>query len=708
MYQITDEVIKKVIPFINLSGDMTSSDPNLHWYSWTEFVAQGPQPATVMVSHWWGGRFRDFMAVIDQLVMDKALSVSTRIWVCTFANNQFGENFGRYLCDGPFMKAMEVAEITVVIVDRDAGSLQRSWCGLELHYSLEHGKDLHLYTSSGRIGAQGTCSGPLVEAVKDWDIRRCEAAEAGHRRQILNYVAGVDEHSGLKVDSQGAPVLENGRPAMMDHARDPDQSLRINDEQEYAHESNLFKRHGKRFEDLNMMVRLEVLAKVGREKRPQGCEVEAGGLRGVTVGQIRTLVKKVQMACGEWTPPRKWQDLTCHDVVKKFVRPITESRRCSYMELVADRPQQTQYFIQHSWKSKFQDTVRAIEWFAEAMHLADSAVCFWDILSINQHNAAAEVGFSQHDDVPGKKYYKPLYESEGLLMCLGGRWLNRGWVLVTIELCIRLGKSLYLGCCSGVLACSRPFPYEGWLFGNVDPDIFRSLQGVDVENCEVSREEDRQTILTFFSQGLEEKMARTVYTRAKNRFTCWAAGPILRTAAARDDYHEIQDVSTCPGLWLNSDSLKGSLGETALHVAAGAGALNAVQELLRSRMDPNIEDGIRERPLHYAALSGHAQVASLLLAAEADPWAESSFGETPLQVAEQNPAGFLKVNTNDITAVLKAAMEAKPIATPLTMQSTPFIYSFVEGAAQTFGGKRFKVTLCGQFEFQKSSCMTGV
>lgn len=33
----------------------------MRWYSWVEFVADEPQPAKIMFSHWWGGRFSDFM-----------------------------------------------------------------------------------------------------------------------------------------------------------------------------------------------------------------------------------------------------------------------------------------------------------------------------------------------------------------------------------------------------------------------------------------------------------------------------------------------------------------------------------------------------------------------------------------------------------------------------------------------------------------------
>ena len=36
------------------------------WYSWVEFVSHGQkQKPKVFCSHWWGGRFPDFMHIIE-------------------------------------------------------------------------------------------------------------------------------------------------------------------------------------------------------------------------------------------------------------------------------------------------------------------------------------------------------------------------------------------------------------------------------------------------------------------------------------------------------------------------------------------------------------------------------------------------------------------------------------------------------------------
>eukprot|EP00913_Durusdinium_trenchii_P023514 g22091.t1 len=124
------------------------------------------------MSHCWGGHFRDFMFVVDKVVVDKGCSSSANIWVCTFANSQFGENFGPALEESPFFRAISMAEATVLVVDREAGALTRIWCGLELHFTDKLAKDLQVYTPSGRIGSELVTSGPLVEAIGNWDVMR--------------------------------------------------------------------------------------------------------------------------------------------------------------------------------------------------------------------------------------------------------------------------------------------------------------------------------------------------------------------------------------------------------------------------------------------------------------------------------------------------------------------------------------------------------
>ena len=66
------QVIKKYIPYHDLQWAVNEEDPEIaRRYSWAELVSAEPQRPQLMISHWWGGRFRDFMTVVDKVVLDR-------------------------------------------------------------------------------------------------------------------------------------------------------------------------------------------------------------------------------------------------------------------------------------------------------------------------------------------------------------------------------------------------------------------------------------------------------------------------------------------------------------------------------------------------------------------------------------------------------------------------------------------------------------
>lgn len=676
LYNISDEVIRKVIPevlsdggeFVDIDGAPQSAPANDKWCSWAELVMKPGhrQKAMIMFSHWWGGAFRDFMASVDMLVRDKALSMETKIWICTFANNQFGEDFGANLAECPFIRVLNVVSTTIMIVDRFQGSLTRTWCGLELHHSLKKDNDLELYTSSGRVGSARVSSGPLVEAVKAWDMRATEASEESYRRQILNYIAGVEETAGLLTEN-GQLVLDQGRPQL---DAPPDAQM-LDEEQpragkpcEFAYESALFRKRGSAFEDLNMMVRLEVMAKIGRERKKVGCVVSDIISRAISFGQWRTFVKQARDAhsaeswhCLDWPTQthhkRIWNEVLTHHVIQAFVKPRTkwDARECSYMELVSDGPQLPNFYVSHIWAFPFHVLAATLDYFAEAMALPDTSTLWIDMIALNQNNTEAlEKWMNGHQSI--------FSQCEGLLACVGGGELvfARTWCLYEYDSFRDHGKPIYLGCDTGVLASTRPFPAGGWVFGTFDPRIARMLGKWTVESSRTKLPEDKVMIM----ERLRVSGGRSFASRLNMQLRRWGAGPALRDAAIHglpEDLEEIRNLCRVPGLSVNSASLRGPGGESPLHLAAAVGNVCAMLELLAGKADPDGEDDILERPLHYAAMAGQTAAVRLLLQHRADAHAESSYRETALEVAEQSPASFLPtVTTDGVVQVLRDAM----------------------------------------------------
>lgn len=659
MYHITNEVIKKVIPHVDPKGEHLDEDRR--WYSWVEFVAEEPQPAKIMFSHWWGGRFMDFMQAVDKMTMDRALSIYTPIWICTFANCQFGENFGSKLMDCPFIRTLKTVDLTVLVVDYQAGSLTRTWCGLEVHYTTNNDIDFVLYTSAGRVGSTYVSGGPLVEAVKTWDIRSSEASDPQYRRQILNYVAKVNELEGLKKDADGQMVLDKmGRPCLDGNAKDPSWPNRSNGEQEYAHEANLFKKHAKRFEDLNMMVRLRVMANLGLPKKAKGCEVAEMALRGVTLNQLRVFTVKLEASCPwrdddedcpwferldvEREGPVEFEHLRIEHV-SEWVKELTEERSCSYMELVADGPQKPQYAVTFSSSNFWHERMSAIELFAEAQHLPDSTIFFVEILGVNQHD----------DDEDAEVCWKSVKtEVEGIICQLSksSELQEDETINISIgQMIFEVGtdKGIYFASSDGVLACSQAFRSGNWVHGDFDVQVIYRLLKSLLSGADEEEDEDGEVVESNNS-----------YYRGLLRLHQWLAGPVLRRAARNDDVQAIKDICSLPGLRLSSDTMKDNVGRMPLHIAIACRSWSAMTALLEAKMDPNVEDDMKDRPLHYAALAGHAAAAKELVAAGADPWAENCFTENALEVARQSPAAFLGVNTSEVGKILKDATAGIP------------------------------------------------
>ncbi|CAE7564828.1 Amacr [Symbiodinium sp. CCMP2456] len=646
MYDITSEVIKKVIPYVNpkIQGARHAQMAQ-EWCSWSEFVAHKPQPARLMISHWWGGRFRDFMRVIQELCVDEALPGSTPLWVCTFANNQWGEDFGDRLATCPFYQTVAAADLTVLIVDRSAGSLGRVWCGLELYLTIQSQKRLLIYTPSGLVGHSSgrASSGPLIEAIKAWDIRQTNASEDAYRRQILNYIAGIDEFQGLQVAADGRLLRDHGRPLLKD--QDHDTRSR---EGEYTHEASLFKDHSKVFEELNMMVRVEVYATVGRSHLLHGCHVPRKEHRGVLLGQWRAFTRQAEAAwcerrwCSdaETPPPASFQDADVHVIYNFFIKPRIGASRRSYMEIISAGPQLPKYYISLSLSTRISDAAAAIDWWAEALHLPDSAVLFVDFLS-SRPEGSQEAG--EHRDIEASAEHikgvafpaaDELLECQAMLGVLDhdAPEMASAWRFLEFEFASRNGLDIYLACATGALACSCPFADGSWVFGRFDADIGRSMQYVSSRNCRAEARE-LQAIKDYFeSRG----HGQAIYDQIDRRFQRWGAGPVLREAAECDDDEEVKAICMNPSLVINGSSLQGAHSETALHIAAAAGSMEAMRALLRLHADPNAQDQLGETPLHYAALAGQSAAASLLLEAKANILCENSLAQDPLFVAQQH------------------------------------------------------------------------
>ena len=96
---------------------------------------------------------------------------------------------------------------------------------------------MDLYTPAGRVGSDHATSGPLVDEVMNWDICKSDASQESDRRQIMNFIAGINEMTGLLHDATGEVLVENGFKRLSDTQLSEERTVRAQSGLlEYAHE----------------------------------------------------------------------------------------------------------------------------------------------------------------------------------------------------------------------------------------------------------------------------------------------------------------------------------------------------------------------------------------------------------------------------------------------------------------------------------------
>ena len=321
----------------------------------------------------------------------------------------------------------------------------------------------------------------------------------------------------------------------------------------------------------------------------------------------------------------------------------------SYMELVSSEAQPPQFAVHHTWHANFSDTINSIEFWIEARELDENTTFWWDVMSVRWY-------LDDRDEMSLYRETNPSYKSWSLdtvfLWSDHEELINRAWLMYELQLCLSKSKQIDFSCPTGCIACTHPYAGGAWEFGAFDPKIAQKLLKINSSKCTAFLDSDNQIIQAGFSKPgahakFDERLARI------------AAGPVIRLAAATNQTSKIEPIICARSFLANSSLLSGSLGETAVHIAAAVGSADALKMLLNSKMDPNSQDRHRETPLHYAALAGQATCARILLQSGANMFAESSYAETPIHVAKQRVTAFVPgVGHAAVTKLLEEEQES--------------------------------------------------
>jgi len=495
-------------------------------------------------------------------------------------------------------------------------------------------------------------------------VTLCEASQVTDRRRILNFLADeTSEKNGLRTNAHGSLTLIDGwQKELEDASLSSTSRPRLGGEQEFEHEAQLFEECAGKFQALNRKIQDKVQTAVralGTHHVKLGCEITRLENRGITLGQFRVFMKKVKAwALSSSSGDVSWDTLCGYELVEKYLKPTLyltsesqESKQLSYVETVSTGIQSPRFKIDFSYGSRVKDMNEAVEWHAEARQLGDACVYWWDITAY-RHHVKEENGRGESFSPVQRGWREQLHsDCDGtvFLWVDGTSHINRIWRMKELQICFQTAALIDFSCNSGALACTVSFPDGGWEFGRFHPSIARELLAVDVRACRAKHAMDVDEILAWFEE------AKGGISRFHDRIVRVAAGPVLRDAhniCSRTELHEIQRICGTKGFTVNSSSLKGSLGNTAVHMAAAAGKTEALRMLLEQLADPNAQDHMCETPLHYAALTGHARCAQLLLKYGANAFAESSFGDTPSEVAHGGAAAYMGISTRAVHRLL--------------------------------------------------------
>lgn len=645
MHSISEEVIKKLIP-----EDRSCS--------WSQIVSKQTQRPRVYVSHNWSEPFRDFMKALELYQASMEVGIHDAFFICTFANNQWKVDLGKTLSTSPFYLALEVSECVLLMLDKTGSALERVWCVFELKTVLEMEKPLKISTPLGVVGDRDMSTLQVMEVLKSVDIRKAQATNLVDHRQILNSIAGVPEEEGLTVNSMGKKFLKGEEEATGGHSQ-----------QKFKYEEGLLDKHKEKFVKVNTYI--QSYADKGTRNRsnstgPGGCRVPDTACRALTLAQLRMMARKARNyfedeARAEWRAKNKvkdWTDLALTHVMNPFLKDYCELYgKESYMECVADGPQKPEFMLTEAFQMKLADFMSALEWHAEARGLPASTT-YWFLPTAMLREEADT--YIQQKTLSPSAVGMPYYQGQLVILDESAAILSRALPCLEMLGILEERRAIDLACPSGALAVTRPFG-EGWEFGRFDAKIAKHLINFDVtkisgnvvNGCDHAEMTKCRVAGIEYKNGIKAPEWCNKYEEFNKRLYEIALGPVLRTAvermAALDDHSLLlRIIDRSKDVSLTSASLHGLHGETALHISAAGGLLKAIEILLERKANPNQQDYDGETPLHYAATAGQLESVELLLSKGAVASVYSYYMETPAQVAEQNPAKFLGVQTEGI------------------------------------------------------------
>jgi hypothetical protein len=122
-----------------------------------------------------------------------------------------------------------------------------------------------------------------------------------------------------------------------------------------------------------------------------GCSIPEVELRGISIMQLRTVYAEIEASCivEGWMSFDGRQLLTpekcnLYDIKDRIIMKRTESRKCSYIELIATGPQKPTRFVSHSWSEPVISMIQCLEQHCKDHKLSEETTYYWICVSTEQ------------------------------------------------------------------------------------------------------------------------------------------------------------------------------------------------------------------------------------------------------------------------------------------------------------------------------------
>jgi hypothetical protein len=318
----------------------------------------------------------------------------------------------------------------------------------------------------------------------------------------------------------------------------------------------------------------------------------------------------------------------------------------------ADVLQKPEYLIMVSYQQSFEDIMASIEWHAEARGLPDTTV-YWAWFFAYSPRDVREWNWDQ-----GSPTDVILDHIDGVALCaslLNGMLSPFGRANPCAELLQVWKRQLLVDVCctTGVRATMRPFSNRSYEFGAFDTSIAEGMLAYDVRQIDRAVGAGGAGRAEFVLDQIESSMDGGLEAFNSNVHLL-ASGPLVLKACCDGDVKKILQIVNRSKVDFASPRLRGLQGETPLMVASACGHEAVVNFLLKRKADIAEEDVDGENAMHYAAATGRVEPVRILLAGWTGAAENQSFDErTPLDLALQNPAFFVGMDTDAVVKLLQ-------------------------------------------------------